>query len=108
MMQLDARLAAIAAFVPAGMSFADIGGDHAYLAAALVLNADGKRKFQNEKKLTINKFFHDYLMNYFENVVIPKRWRYVASLPCDVHGKKHKEDIAALFATRDASDAAVR
>lgn len=35
-MQLDARLAAIAAFVPAGMSFADIGGDHAYLAAALV------------------------------------------------------------------------
>ena len=79
-----------------------------YLAAALVLNADGKRKFQNEKKLTINKFFHDYLMNYFENVVIPKRWRYVASLPCDVQGKKHKEDIAALFATRDASDAAVR
>lgn len=36
MIQLDARLAAIAAFVPAGTSFADIGGDHAYLAAALV------------------------------------------------------------------------
>ena len=36
-MQLDARLAAIAAFVPHGTAVADIGGDHAYLAATLVL-----------------------------------------------------------------------
>lgn len=36
MIQIDARLRAIAAFVPAGDVLADIGGDHAYLAAALV------------------------------------------------------------------------
>nr|MCR5605920.1 acyl--CoA ligase [Treponema sp.] len=68
-----------------------------YLAAAIVLNDEGKKKFSNSKKLDINRFFHDFLMQYFENVVIPKRWRFVDELPCDVQGKKHKEDIVALF-----------
>ena len=36
-MQIDARLAAIAAFVPHGTTLADIGADHAYLAATLVM-----------------------------------------------------------------------
>ena len=68
-----------------------------YLAAAIELNAAGKSKFEGCKKLDINKFFHDYLMNYFENVVIPKKWRFPDKLPADVQGKKHKEDIVALF-----------
>ena len=68
-----------------------------YLAAAIELNAAGKSKFEGCKKLEINKFFHDYLMKYFENVVIPKKWRFPDKLPADVQGKKHKEDIVALF-----------
>lgn len=68
-----------------------------YLAAALELNKKGKSKFANSKKLEINKFFHNYLMQYFENVVIPKKWRFVEKLPSDIQGKKHKEDIIALF-----------
>lgn len=68
-----------------------------YLAAALSLNEEGKKKFSNSKKLDINRFFHDFLMQYFENVVIPKKWRFVEELPCDIQGKKHKEDIIALF-----------
>ncbi len=69
-----------------------------YLAAAVVLNADGRKKFDGAQKLTINRYFHDYLMQFFENVVIPKKWRFVGSLPCDMQGKKHKEEIIALFA----------
>ena len=42
-MQLDARLAAIAAFVPHGTVLADIGGDHAYLAATLVMEGIAPR-----------------------------------------------------------------
>lgn len=42
-MQLDARLAAIAAFVPHGTALADIGGDHAYLAATLVMDGIAPR-----------------------------------------------------------------
>ena len=42
-MQLDARLAAIAAFVPHGTVLADIGADHAYLAATLVMDGIAPR-----------------------------------------------------------------
>lgn len=68
-----------------------------YLAAAVVLNKEGKEKFQNTEKFLINKYFHDFLMKYFENVVLPKKWRFVESLPVDVQGKKHKDEIVALF-----------
>ncbi|MCR5764078.1 MAG: AMP-binding protein [Treponema sp.] len=72
-----------------------------YLAAAVELNDEGKKKFEGEKKLVLNNFFHDYLMQYFENVVIPKKWRFVDRLPADVQGKKHKEDIKALFEVQE-------
>lgn len=68
-----------------------------YLAAAVVLNAEGKKKFENTEKYYINRFFHDFLMQYFENVVLPKKWRFVEKLPVDVQGKKHKDEIAAMF-----------
>jgi uncharacterized membrane protein/acyl-CoA synthetase (AMP-forming)/AMP-acid ligase II len=72
-----------------------------YLAAAVVLNGPGRDRFRGQKKLVLNSFFHDYLMQYFENVVIPKKWRFVQELPSDVQGKKHREDIAALFAEKE-------
>ena len=68
-----------------------------YLAAAIVLNEDGKKKFENTEKYLINRYFHDFLMQYFENVVLPKKWRFVEELPVDAQGKKHKVEIEALF-----------
>lgn len=68
-----------------------------YLAAAVVLNDEGKKKFADTEKFYINKYFHDFLMKYFENVVIPKKWRFLDALPVDVQGKKHKNEIIALF-----------
>ena len=68
-----------------------------YLAAAIVLNKDGQEKFRGMDKFDINKFFHDYLLQYFENVVIPKKYRYLDKIPCDVQGKKHKPEIQSLF-----------
>ncbi len=68
-----------------------------YLAAVVVLNENGKEKFKNCEKFMINRFFHDYLIKYFENVVIPKKWRFVEKIPVDVQGKKHKLEIMAMF-----------
>ena len=68
-----------------------------FLAAVVVLNEEGKKKFAGEEKLTINRYFHDFLMKYFENVVIPKKWRFVDKIPADVQGKKHKLEIMAMF-----------
>ena len=69
-----------------------------YLAAAVVLNAKGKAKFADTEKYLINRHFHDYLMQFFENVVLPKKWRYLDAIPMDVQGKKKKPEIQALFA----------
>ncbi|MDR0502380.1 MAG: acyl--CoA ligase [Treponema sp.] len=68
-----------------------------FLAAAIVFNAKGKEQFLNMEKNDINKFWREYLLNYFENTVIPKRWRYVDSLPSDAQGKKNREIISQLF-----------
>lgn len=68
-----------------------------YLAAAIVLNAKGREQFKDTEKFLINRWFHDFLMKYFENVVIPKKWRFMDKLPTDVQGKKHKLEIMALF-----------
>lgn len=68
-----------------------------FLAAAVVLNEMGKKKFEGMEKYLVNRFFHDWLMKFFENVVLPKKWRFVDSLPVDVQGKKHRNEIEAMF-----------
>ncbi len=72
-----------------------------YLAAVIVFNETGEEKFKNTEKFYINKYFHDFLMQYFENVVIPKKWRYIDKIPCDIQGKKRKTEIKALFNQSD-------
>jgi len=68
-----------------------------YLAAAIVFNNKGKERFNGLEKHEINTFWREYLLQYFENVVIPKKWRYPETLPLDTQGKKKKEDIKLLF-----------
>ena len=75
-----------------------------YLAAALVFNKEGEEKFKDWKKFDINMFFHDYLLNFFENVVLPKKWRYLSELPMDLQGKKKKLEIQALFTKSEDGD----
>jgi acyl-coenzyme A synthetase/AMP-(fatty) acid ligase/uncharacterized membrane protein/3-hydroxymyristoyl/3-hydroxydecanoyl-(acyl carrier protein) dehydratase len=68
-----------------------------YLAATLVLNDKGEQQFLNLEKFEINRWFRDYLARFLEPMALPKKWRYVQSLPLDPQGKKKKEDIEALF-----------
>jgi len=77
-----------------------------YLAAAMVFNAKGKEKFSRHEKLEINNFWREYLLQYFENIVIPKKWRYLDSLPVDAQGKKKREDIENLFSGQKDGKAA--
>lgn len=72
-----------------------------YLAAAVVLNEEGKNKFKDTEKYLINRYFHDYLLQFFENVVLPKKWRFLDALPMDVQGKKKKPVIQKLFAPQN-------
>ena len=72
-----------------------------YVAGALVFNNDGKQKFDGLEKHEINKFWREYLLQYFENMVIPKKWRYLDALPTDAQGKKKRDDIMLLFSAEN-------
>jgi 3-hydroxymyristoyl/3-hydroxydecanoyl-(acyl carrier protein) dehydratase len=72
-------------------------GSRQYLAAAIVLNAEGREKFKDLPKLEINNFFKKHLMQFIENTVSPKKWRYLEELPQDTQGKIKMRDIQALF-----------
>jgi len=63
----------------------------------VAFNSKGKERFNGLEKHEINKYWREYLLQYFENTVIPKKWRYPESLPLDAQGKKKKEDIEFLF-----------
>jgi uncharacterized membrane protein/acyl-CoA synthetase (AMP-forming)/AMP-acid ligase II len=70
-----------------------------YIAAAAVLSEKGKEEFHGCRKLEINRRLREYLSRFLEPVAIPRRWRYVQSLPADVQGKRKKAEIEALFGT---------
>jgi len=72
-------------------------GSRQYLAAAIVFNDSGKERFSALEKSEINRFWREYLSQYFEAIVIPKKWRYLEVLPMDTQGKKKKDDIKLLF-----------
>jgi 3-hydroxymyristoyl/3-hydroxydecanoyl-(acyl carrier protein) dehydratase len=78
-------------------------GTRQYLAAAVVLNQTGKERFAGLAKREINKFWREYLQQYFEQVVIPKKWRYLDELPIDMQGKIKKDSINIIF-TKYISD----
>lgn len=67
------------------------------LGAALVLNEAGQERFRSSTKLEMNNFFKEYLRDFFEQVVIPRKWRFPDTIPLDTQGKKSREAIVALF-----------
>ncbi|GMO29700.1 MAG: AMP-binding protein [Termitinemataceae bacterium] len=68
-----------------------------YLAAAIVFNQAGKEKFKTAEKMEINRYFTEYLLQFFESIIVPKKWRFIDEMPMDIQGKKKKLDIEALF-----------
>jgi acyl-coenzyme A synthetase/AMP-(fatty) acid ligase len=68
-----------------------------YLSAAVVLNEKGKTRFENCEKNQINTFFRRHLQQFFENLLIPKRWRYLEALPRNPQGKLLRQELEDLF-----------
>jgi hypothetical protein len=68
-----------------------------YLAAAIVFNGRGREQFAGREKSHINKFFREHLAQFFENTLIPKKWRYLDVLPHNPQGKLLKGELETLF-----------
>lgn len=68
-----------------------------FLCAAIVFNAAGKVKFDGTEKHIVNKWWRSHLSQFFELVVVPRRWRFLEALPQDAQGKKNRSEIQKLF-----------
>jgi len=68
------------------------------LAAVLVLNEEGRKKFRDQPPRVLNSYFGEFLRRFFESVLIPKKWRFLEGLPCDAQGKKSRNALEACFA----------
>ncbi|MDR0584178.1 MAG: AMP-binding protein [Treponema sp.] len=72
-----------------------------YLAAAIVFNDEARVKFAGKEKHEINRFWTEYLLRFFDAVLVPKKWRYIDSFPEDSMGKRRLAEIKALFTGED-------
>lgn len=72
-----------------------------YLAAAICLSEEGKARTKDMNHAQKVKLFRTEMAQYFENTVIPRKWRFVDQIPEDSMGKRPKEGIAKLFLRED-------
>jgi len=68
------------------------------VVAAVTLSQEGEAILSNSNKHNVNQILRTHLLQFFEAVLIPKKWRYVDSLPLNSQGKIITADIEALFA----------
>lgn len=83
--------------------------DHAYvlvdeqigkrrcLAAVVELSSIGKKAFANEKKFNFDRQLKSHLKQYFEAIVVPRKFRYLEEMPYNAQGKLNKKYLESLF-----------
>lgn len=69
----------------------------AQLALVVVLSAAGKQQLAALGKPALNQQLKQHLLQRFERVLLPKRFRYVDSLPSNSQGKLPQQRLEALF-----------
>lgn len=67
------------------------------VGAVVVLSAEGQNQLQTQGKLAVNRALQQALSAYFERPLLPRRWRYVAELPCNSQGKVTASDLQQLL-----------
>lgn len=67
------------------------------LALVVVLSAAGQAVLQTQGKLALNQLLKQHLLQRFERVLLPKRFRYLTALPYNAQGKLPRAQLEALF-----------
>ncbi|WP_417704580.1 AMP-binding protein [Rheinheimera aquimaris] len=67
------------------------------LALAIVLSNQGEQLLKLHGKLVLNQQIKQHLLRRFERVLLPRKFRYVASLPYNQQGKLPRSELEALF-----------
>jgi acyl-coenzyme A synthetase/AMP-(fatty) acid ligase len=67
------------------------------LGAAICLTAQGMQALEENGKLSINNLLKKQLLSQLERVTLPRRWRYLQSLPFNSQGKLTQATLLSLF-----------
>lgn len=71
-------------------------GQRDSIGAIVVPSAAGRAALAQDKR-AFNMTLRAWLADYFEAVVLPKKWRYVDALPVNAQGKTTQRELQALF-----------
>ncbi|MDD7200878.1 MAG: AMP-binding protein [Sphaerochaetaceae bacterium] len=74
-----------------------LGDRRQYLAAAVVLNEKGHALLDPMSPAGRLKYLRTALARWFDPIVIPRKWRFVAAIPVNTMGKRRREDIMELL-----------
>jgi acyl-coenzyme A synthetase/AMP-(fatty) acid ligase/3-hydroxymyristoyl/3-hydroxydecanoyl-(acyl carrier protein) dehydratase len=78
-----------------------LSGRRQSIAAVVALNAQGKERLAAEGRRGVSQRLRKHLAEYFEEVVLPRRWRFPDRLPVNEGGKLAHALLADLFSHAD-------
>ncbi|UTF59725.1 AMP-binding protein [Gilvimarinus sp. DA14] len=93
--ELERRLAQNALVHQA--SAAILKGKRDEVVALVSLAEPGREYLAARGKRALNQLLREYLRQYFEAPLLPRRWRYVAELPRNSQGKLPQNEVLKLF-----------
>jgi hypothetical protein len=74
-----------------------LGDRRAYLGAVVKLSAAGNTEIQRLGKFRFERMLRRELSSTEDLSVLPRRWRFVDSMPMDGLGKRRVSDVVALL-----------
>lgn len=77
------------------------------LGAVVVLSADGETLLLQQGRRAMAGLLRDGLLQQFERVLLPRKWRFVQQLPHNTQGKTTMADLQPLFHEQAAAPAEV-
>lgn len=86
-----------AAVVTLNPSNEEIPEDRIKSGALLVLTPEGQAYLKDHGRKEIGSIFYSYLKEFYDAVVLPKKWRYVDQIPEDSQGKRPLRTLQKFF-----------
>lgn len=74
-----------------------LSGRRQYIGAVVTLSSDGEQQLKQHGKRHVTHHLRTSLAAHYEAVLLPRRWRFVPSLPTNAQGKHTYATLSALF-----------
>ncbi len=76
-----------------------LDGQRKQIGAVVVLSDSGHKFLKQHGRLNTSRQLKTILSDYFETVTLPRKWRYIPSMPVNSQGKMIRSELVRLFDT---------